>query len=83
MPPPRRDLSERFWSFVDQSAGADACWPWRGGCSGNGYGAFSIDGARWRPYSRGPSSQVSLAAEFGVTQMAISKVVRGDNWRSV
>lgn len=28
----------RFWAKVDRSGGPDACWPWRGSMSGNGYG---------------------------------------------
>ena len=33
----------RFWSRVDQSAGADACWPWTGPRTWNGYGKASLD----------------------------------------
>ena len=31
-----------FWSKVDQSAGADACWPWTLSKSGNGYGQVNM-----------------------------------------
>jgi hypothetical protein len=27
-----------FWSYVDQSGGPDACWPWTAGCDPQGYG---------------------------------------------
>lgn len=36
---------ERFWSFVDKSAGPDACWPWTGARL-KGYGQFRRDGNR-------------------------------------
>jgi len=29
-----RPAEERFWSFVDKSAGPDACWPWTGALGG-------------------------------------------------
>ena len=35
---------ERFWSHVDQSGGPDACWPWTGVPSDNGYGQTKLDG---------------------------------------
>lgn len=36
------EQTERFWSRVDMSAGPDACWPWRRGRMGDGYGFFKI-----------------------------------------
>lgn len=33
----------RFWAKVDVR-GADECWPWMAGLSGNGYGRFKLDG---------------------------------------
>lgn len=33
----RRTLEERFWEKVEKGP---ACWEWRGGLSGKGYGAF-------------------------------------------
>jgi len=39
-----RDAIARYWSFVDQSGGAEACWPWMGKTRGRGYGVFSMDG---------------------------------------
>ena len=36
-------LSERFWTNVDRSSGADACWPWIGATDGHGYGQISLD----------------------------------------
>jgi hypothetical protein len=34
----KRVTPESFWARVDRSGGPDACWPWRGAFSGNGYG---------------------------------------------
>lgn len=33
---------ERFWAYVDKSAGPDACWPWTGSKARYGYGTFNI-----------------------------------------
>jgi hypothetical protein len=33
-------LIERFWSYVDRSGGDEACWLWKAGRDGKGYGAF-------------------------------------------
>jgi hypothetical protein len=49
---PKRD----FWSWVDRSAGEDACWPWKGFVAGNGYGSYHSGYAHreaWR-LTRGP-----------------------------
>lgn len=35
-------LQERFWSNVDTSGGADACWPWTACRRRKGYGAFTV-----------------------------------------
>lgn len=40
---PRRPVLERFWAKVDKR-GPDECWPWTGGVSDFGYGAFTING---------------------------------------
>jgi hypothetical protein len=34
-----------FWAKVDKTAGPDACWPWTGARTHQGYGVFNI-GAR-------------------------------------
>lgn len=34
----------RFWQKVDQSAGADGCWPWLGYTKSSGHGLTSLDG---------------------------------------
>lgn len=35
--------TERFWKYVDQGGGPDACWPWRGHTlKGKAYGQFTI-----------------------------------------
>jgi hypothetical protein len=34
---------DRFWSYVDKSAGPDGCWPWLGADDGRrGYGKFKL-----------------------------------------
>lgn len=37
-----RDPVERFWSYVDRSAGPEKCWPWAGALEGSGYGSFGV-----------------------------------------
>lgn len=34
------DVLARFWAKVDRSNGSFACWPWKAGCDGDGYGTF-------------------------------------------
>ena len=43
----RPSVTERFWSKVDKSGGAEVCWPWTAGCLSSGYGGFMITK---RPY---------------------------------
>lgn len=43
--PKPRDWKERFWEKVDQR-GVDDCWPWKAGCSGGGYGWFTLPDAK-------------------------------------
>jgi len=39
--------ADRFWSYVDRSAGNSACWPWTGAVCKDGYGKFWMnDGSR-------------------------------------
>ena len=35
-------ILERFWSYVDQSSGPDACWPWTRSKQSSGHGKFSL-----------------------------------------
>ena len=35
-------IEERFWRYVDRSAGFFTCWPWIGGLNTDGYGRFCI-----------------------------------------
>lgn len=56
-------ISESFWSRVDQSGGADACWPWTGCRGGAGYGQFSARSVRW------PAHRFALYLATGVTLM--------------
>lgn len=48
----RRLHEQRFWSFVDRSGGADACWFWRRGMSVCGYGEVRFGGERKLPRRR-------------------------------
>lgn len=41
-----RDPIPRFWSRVDKSAGADACWIWDHICPGEEYGRFKVAGRK-------------------------------------
>lgn len=41
---------ERFWSKVDTSGGPDACWPFRGRLSYDGYGLIKIAGKNTRTH---------------------------------
>ncbi len=34
----KKSLAERLWSRVDKSGGPNACWPWMGPLTGEGYG---------------------------------------------
>lgn len=36
------EIAERFWAKVDQSLGADGCWPWLGSRDPRGYGQFMV-----------------------------------------
>lgn len=38
-----RDYFDRFWSKVDAEGD---CWEWMAGVSGDGYGAFKVDGRK-------------------------------------
>jgi len=40
----RAEFERYFWSWVDQSAGADACWPWLGKSNTRGYGRYKLYG---------------------------------------
>jgi len=45
----RRVDIERFWSHVDVGE-ADACWLWKAGVDGGGYGVVSIGGATFQAH---------------------------------
>lgn len=61
----RRSNSEKFWPKVDQSGGSDACWPWRGGLSTHGYGAFVwVDPSSGRRHTL-PASRVAFFLTHG------------------
>lgn len=36
----------RFWDRVDKAGGSDACWPWTGGTTNQGYGWIKIQTRR-------------------------------------
>jgi hypothetical protein len=52
-------LEERFWSKVDRSGGADACWPWMASLQRAGYGQFYRAG---RPHT---ASRVAYELTYG------------------
>lgn len=37
---------ERFWGWVDRSAGPGGCWPWTGPVTAAGVGVFTVRGRR-------------------------------------
>lgn len=41
--PPHWTLQQRLDFFVDKSAGEGACWPWRAGINGYGYGNLTFE----------------------------------------
>jgi predicted XRE-type DNA-binding protein len=45
MAKPIVDIKTRFWSKVNKTRGADACWEWSGAKDKNGYGQVRIDGS--------------------------------------
>ncbi len=56
--PRKLTLDDRFWSKVDRSAGADACWPWLAHADG-GYGRFMYEG---RPH---PAHRIAYQLAVG------------------
>lgn len=68
---------ESFWAKVDRSGGPDACWPWMGGLSAEGYGVVyvSADGRNYRShrYAKilevGPLSPSALACHTCDTRL--------------
>lgn len=54
-------LEDRFWQFVDKSAGPDACWPWVGSLRPSGYGQLYV-GEFKRPVA---ASRVSMKIHTG------------------
>ena len=41
-----RPIDERFWDYVDQTGGPDACWPWLAYKNPDGYGIFGLQGTQ-------------------------------------
>jgi hypothetical protein len=56
-----KTLADRFWAFVDKSAGPDGCWPWTGSYKDTGYGQLYVNEFK-RPVV---ASRVSLYLETG------------------
>ena len=48
----RKDHPEDFWSNVDRSAGADACWPWKKFKLQGGYGRLTASKKSWLAHRR-------------------------------
>ena len=66
----RQSIAERFWTKVDRSGGPDACWPWMGHRTRQGYGQVKILGkstpahrVAWE-LTNGP---IPLGDHFGTT----------------
>ena len=55
----QRQLEERFWEKVDQTGGADGCWPWRASKNKSGSGIFNSNG---KPTQ---ARRVAYELEFG------------------
>lgn len=53
-------LHDRFWSFVDRSAGTDHCWPWTGDRNADGYGRFYLSKGH-----RTAASKMAYVLTFG------------------
>lgn len=47
---PARTEQERFWAYVDTSAGPDACWLWTSCTTDKGYGRFTAGGKAVRAH---------------------------------
>lgn len=60
---------ERFWSYVDKSAGEDGCWPWKGATDPMGYGRFHTG-------ESANSSRLAHRIAFGLTHGELPPVVR-------
>lgn len=55
----RGTIADVLAAGVDRSAGPDACWPWKGGQDGDGYGKFTY---RYRSYQ---AHKVALELHLG------------------
>lgn len=58
----------RFFSYVDQSAGPGACWPWTGAKDGSGYGRFHVGLSR---NSSKLAHRVAFGLAFGTEPEAV------------
>ncbi len=68
----KSDLAERFWSHVDQSAGPEACWPWKDAASfRNGYGMFRIG---WKKPIR-QASRIAYELANNVPELKTENVI--------
>lgn len=56
-------VSERYWTKVDRSAGPDACWPWNSSLTRRGYGLFSMRGPQGSQHYL--AHRVAFLLEFG------------------
>lgn len=63
----------RFWRLVDKSGGDDACWPWTGSPSTNGYGQFGIKSRKI------PAHRLAYLFHFGHIDPALLVCHRCDN----
>lgn len=61
--------ADRFWGYVDRSAGPDECWPWMAAVDRGGYGRFHTGTSR-------NSSMLAHRVAFGLTHGDLPPVVR-------
>ena len=73
-PDQRRFLESRFWPYVDQSGGPEACWPWKGNKNQKGYGRVMAGPQR---HLRAP--RVALALHSGPIPPGICACHHCDN----
>jgi hypothetical protein len=60
---------KRFWTRVDRSGGAEACWPWTGHLSPRGYGVVRYNGKMPRAHRLAYHFRVGPLPDVRVLQL--------------